>query len=67
MPARTQARRQAEEVRRKAEPDDKAAEQARKQAEADKKKQAAIDEAAAKVRAAETAYQSELAKTGTTK
>ena len=46
---------------------DKEAEQAAKQAEADKKKQASMDEAANKVRAAEAAYQAELAKTGTTK
>jgi colicin import membrane protein len=65
--AKEQAKRDAEAGRRQAEADRKAAEQAKKQAEADKKKQAAIDEAAAKVRAAESTYQSELAKTGTKK
>ncbi|HVG73500.1 MAG TPA: pilus assembly protein N-terminal domain-containing protein [Vicinamibacterales bacterium] len=65
--AREQAKRDAEEGRRKAEADRKAAEQAARQAEADKKKQAEIDKAAEKVRAAEAAYQAELAKTGTTK
>ena len=65
--AKEQAKRDAEEGRRKAEADKKAAEQAAKQAEIDKKKQAELDAAAAKVRAAEAAYQSELAKTGTTK
>jgi pilus assembly protein CpaC len=65
--AREQAKRDAEEGRRKAEADRKAAEQAARQAEADKKKQAELDKAAEKVRAAEAAYQAELAKTGTTK
>ena len=65
--AKEQAKRDAEEGRRKAEADRKAAEQAAKQAEADRKKQAQIDAAAEKVRAAEAAYQAELAKTGTTK
>jgi hypothetical protein len=65
--AKEQAKRDAEEGRRKAEADRRAAEQAAKQAEADRKKQAAIDAAAEKVRAAEAAYQAELAKTGTTK
>src|SRR5688572_29295703 len=65
--AKEQAKRDAEEGRRKAEAERKAAEQAAKQAEADKKKQAAIDAAAEKVRAAEAAYQAELAKTGATK
>ena len=62
--AQEQAKRDAEEGRRKAEAEKKAAEQAAKQAEADKKKQAQLDEAAGKVRAAEAAYQAELAKTG---
>ena len=62
--AREQAKRDAEEGRRKAEAEKKAAELAAKQAEADKKKQAQLDEAAGKVRAAEAAYQAELAKTG---
>jgi pilus assembly protein CpaC len=65
--AKEQAKRDAEEGRRKAEADRKAAEQAARQAEADKKKQAELDKAAEKVRAAENAYQAELAKTGTTK
>jgi pilus assembly protein CpaC len=65
--AKEQAKRDAEEGRRKAEAERKAAEQAAKQAEADKKKQAQLDAAAEKVRAAEAAYQAELAKTGTTK
>jgi pilus assembly protein CpaC len=65
--AKEQAKRDAEEGRRKAEADKKAAEEAAKQAEADKKKQAAIDAANAKVRAAEAAYQAEVAKTGTAK
>jgi hypothetical protein len=65
--AKEQAKRDAEEGRRKAEADRKAAEQAARQAEADKKKQAELDKAAEKVRAAESAYQAELAKTGTTK
>jgi pilus assembly protein CpaC len=65
--AKEQAKRDAEEGRRKAEADRKAAEQAARQAEADRKKQAELDKAAEKVRAAEAAYQAELAKTGTTK
>jgi pilus assembly protein CpaC len=65
--AREQAKRDAEEGRRKAEADRKAAEEAARQAEAEKKKQAAVDAAAEKVRAAESAYQAELAKTGTQK
>ena len=56
-----------EEGRKKAEADKKAAELAARQAEADKKKQAELDQAAEKVRAAEAAYQAELAKTGTKK
>jgi pilus assembly protein CpaC len=65
--AKEQAKRDAEEGRRKAEAEKKAAAQAAKQAEADKKKQAELDEAAARVRAAEAAYQAELSKTGTQK
>jgi pilus assembly protein CpaC len=65
--AKEQAKRDAEEGRRKAEADKKAAAEAARQAEADKKKQAAIDAANAKVRAAEAAYQAEVAKTGTAK
>ena len=61
------AKRDAEEGKRKAEAERKAAADAARQAEEDKKKQAAIDAAAAKVRAAEAAYQAELAKTQTTK
>ncbi|MGH9239184.1 MAG: pilus assembly protein N-terminal domain-containing protein [Vicinamibacterales bacterium] len=65
--AKEQAKRDEEAGRRKAEADRKAAEQAARQAEIDKKKQAELDKAAEKVRAAEAAYQAELAKTGTTK
>jgi len=65
--AKEQAKRDAEEGRRKAEAEKKAAEQAAKQAEIDRKKQAQLDEASEKVRAAEAAYQAELAKTGTKK
>jgi pilus assembly protein CpaC len=65
--AREQAKRDEEEGRKKAEADRKAAEQAARQAETEKKKQAELDKAAEKVRAAEAAYQAELAKTGTTK
>ena len=65
--AKEQAKRDEEEGRRKAEADRKAAEQAARQSEIEKKKQAELDKAAEKVRAAEAAYQAELAKTGTTK
>jgi pilus assembly protein CpaC len=65
--AKEQARRDAEEGKRKAEAERKAAIEAARTAEEEKKKQAAVDAAAAKVRAAEAAYQAELAKTGTTK
>ena len=65
--AKEQAKRDEEAGRRKAEADRKAAEQAARQAEIEKKKQAELDKAAEKVRAAEAAYQAELAKTGTTK
>jgi pilus assembly protein CpaC len=65
--AKEQAKRDAEEGRRKAEADRKAAEEAARQAEIQKKKQAELDKAAEKVRAAEAAYQAELARTGTTK
>ena len=42
-----------------------AAEDAREQAEIEKHKQKALDEAQARLRAAEAAYQAELAKRGT--
>ncbi len=43
----------------------RAAEDARQQAEIEKRKQKALDEAQARLRAAEAAYQAELAKRGT--
>lgn len=60
--AQEQARRDAEEARKKAEADRKAAEEARRKDEEEKKRQAAIEEAAAKVRAAEAAYEAEVAR-----
>jgi len=64
--AREQAKRDAEAARdqatRDAEAAEKAAKAASRQAEIDRKRQKAIDEAAARVKAAENAYQSELSK-----
>ena len=60
--AQEQAKRDAEEAKRKAEEDRKAAEEARRKEDEDRKRQAAIDEAAAKLRAAEAAYQAEVSR-----
>jgi pilus assembly protein CpaC len=60
--AQEQAKRDAEEARKKAEADRKAAEEARRKEEAEKKRQSAVEDAAAKVRAAEAAYEAEVAR-----